>query len=32
MAIRLSRSFGSRAEIWLALQFDHDMAKAGSPA
>jgi len=28
MAIRLSKAFGSSAEIWLGLQMDYDLAQA----
>jgi addiction module HigA family antidote len=32
MAIRLSKAFGSRAEIWLGLQMDYDLAQAEKKA
>jgi len=32
MAIRLSKAFGSRAEIWLGLQMDYDLAEAEKTA
>lgn len=28
MAIRLSKAFGSRAEVWLGLQMEYDLAEA----
>ncbi len=28
MAIRLSKAFGSRPEVWAGLQLDYDMAQA----
>ncbi|HEY1723598.1 MAG TPA: HigA family addiction module antitoxin [Magnetospirillaceae bacterium] len=28
MAIRLSKAFGSRPEIWLGMQLDYDLAQA----
>jgi addiction module HigA family antidote len=28
MAIRLSKAFGSRAEMWLGLQMEYDLAEA----
>ncbi|MSO85784.1 MAG: addiction module antidote protein, HigA family [Rhodospirillales bacterium] len=28
MAIRLSKAFGGRAEVWLGIQMDHDLARA----
>lgn len=28
MAIRLSKAFGSRPEVWLGMQLDYDLAKA----
>jgi antitoxin HigA-1 len=28
MAIRLSKAFGSRAEVWLELQMEYDLAEA----
>lgn len=28
MAIRLSKAFGSRPEVWMGLQLDHDVARA----
>jgi addiction module HigA family antidote len=28
MAIRLSKAFGSRPEVWLGLQLDYDLAQA----
>jgi len=28
MAIRLSKAFGSRAEVWLGMQLDYDLAQA----
>jgi addiction module HigA family antidote len=28
MAIRLAKAFGSRAEVWLGLQMEYDLAKA----
>lgn len=28
MAIRLSKAFGSRPEIWLGIQMDYDLAQA----
>ena len=28
MAIRLSKAFGSSAEVWLGLQMDYDLAQA----
>ncbi|HEY2530852.1 MAG TPA: HigA family addiction module antitoxin [Xanthobacteraceae bacterium] len=28
MAIRLSKAFGSSAEVWAGLQLDYDMAQA----
>lgn len=28
MAIRLSKAFGSRPEVWAGIQFDYDMAQA----
>lgn len=27
MAIRLSKAFGSRPEVWLGIQMDYDLAK-----
>ena len=32
MAIRLSKAFGSRAEMWLGLQMEYDLAKAEKTA
>ncbi|MBX3302878.1 MAG: HigA family addiction module antidote protein [Nitrospira sp.] len=32
MAIRLSKAFGSRAEVWLGLQMDYDLAEAEKTA
>ena len=32
MAIRLAKAFGSRAEVWLGIQMDHDLAKARKKA
>jgi addiction module HigA family antidote len=32
MAIRLSKAFGSRAEVWLGLQMEYDLAKAQKTA
>ncbi|MFZ0928032.1 MAG: HigA family addiction module antitoxin [Syntrophobacteraceae bacterium] len=28
MAIRLSKAFGSRPEVWLGMQLDYDLARA----
>ena len=28
MAIRLSKAFGSRPEVWAGIQLDYDMAQA----
>jgi addiction module HigA family antidote len=28
MAIRLAKAFGGRAEVWLGLQTDYDLARA----
>ena len=28
MAIRLSKAFGSRPEVWLGLQLDYDLVQA----
>ncbi len=28
MAIRLAKAFGGRAEVWLGMQTDHDLARA----
>ncbi len=28
MSIRLAKAFGSRAEVWLGLQMQYDLAKA----
>jgi antitoxin HigA-1 len=28
MAIRLSKAFGGRPEVWLGMQSDYDLAKA----
>jgi addiction module HigA family antidote len=28
MAIRLSKAFGSRPEVWLGMQLDYDLAQA----
>ena len=28
MSIRLSKAFGSSAEVWLGLQMDYDLAQA----
>ena len=32
MAIRLSKAFGSRAEVWLGLQMGYDLAEAQKTA
>ena len=32
MAIRLSKAFGSRAEVWLGLQMQYDLVKAEKAA
>ena len=32
MAIRLSKGFGSRAEVWLGLQMEYDLAEAEKTA
>jgi addiction module HigA family antidote len=32
MAIRLSKAFGSRAEVWLGLQMEYDLAEAEKTA
>jgi antitoxin HigA-1 len=32
MAIRLSKAFGSRPEVWLGLQMDYDLAQAEKKA
>ena len=32
MAIRLSKAFGSHAEVWLGLQMDYDLAQAEKKA
>jgi len=32
MAIRLSKAFGSRAEVWPDLQMEYDVAEAGKKA
>ena len=32
MAIRLSKAFGSRAEVWLGLQMEYDLAEAAKTA
>jgi addiction module HigA family antidote len=32
MAIRLSKAFGSSAEVWLALQMQYDLAEAEKTA
>ena len=32
MAIRLSKAFGSRAEVWLGIQMDYDLARARKKA
>jgi antitoxin HigA-1 len=32
MAIRLSKAFGSRAQVWLGLQMDYDLAQAEKKA
>lgn len=32
MAIRLSMAFGSRAEVWLGLQMEYDLAEAEKTA
>jgi len=32
MAIRLSKAFGSRPEVWLGLQMDYDLAQAEKEA
>ncbi len=32
MSIRLSKAFGSRPEVWLGLQMQYDLAKAGKTA
>lgn len=32
MAIRLSKAFGSRAEVWLGLQMEYDLAEAQKTA
>jgi addiction module HigA family antidote len=32
MSIRLSKAFGSRPEVWLGLQMQYDLAKAGKRA
>jgi addiction module HigA family antidote len=28
MALRLSKAFGSRPEVWLGMQLDYDLAQA----
>ena len=28
MSIRLAKAFGSRAEVWLGMQLDYDLARA----
>ena len=32
MSIRLSKAFGSSAEVWLGLQMDYDLAQAEKKA
>jgi len=32
MSIRLSKAFGSRAEVWLGLQMQYDLAQAEKTA
>lgn len=32
MAIRLSKAFGSRPEVWLGLQLEYDLAEAEKTA
>ena len=32
MAIRLSKAFGSRPEVWLGLQMDYDLAQVKKDA
>jgi addiction module HigA family antidote len=32
MSIRLSKAFGSRAEVWLGLQMEYDLAEAQKTA
>jgi antitoxin HigA-1 len=32
MAIRLSKAFGGRPELWLGMQMDHDLARAAKKA
>jgi antitoxin HigA-1 len=32
MAIRLSKAFGGRPELWLGMQMDHDLAQAAKKA
>ena len=32
MAIRLSKAFGSRPEVWLGIQMDYDLARARKKA
>ena len=32
MAIRLSKAFGSRPEVWLGLQMEYDLAEAEKKA
>lgn len=32
MAIRLAKAFGSRAEVWLGLQMEYDLAAAEKTA
>ena len=32
MAIRLSKAFGSRPEVWLGLQMEYDLAEAEKTA
>lgn len=32
MAIRLSKAFGSRPEVWLGLQMDYDLAQTKKKA
>jgi len=32
MAIRLSKAFGSRPEVWLGLQMEYDLAEAQKTA
>lgn len=32
MAIRLSKAFGSRPEVWLGLQMEYDLAEAQKAA